>query len=426
MWQEVEGSGLNPPNPPPPPARAGHGEAGASHRARRQALPAGVWILGLGSLLMDLSSEMIHSLLPLFLVGALGVSVFALGLIEGVAEAVALVARVFSGVLSDRLRQRKRLLVLGYALATLAKPLFALAAGAAAVVATRCIDRLGKGIRGSPRDALLADIAPPGRRGAAFGLRQALDSVGAVLGPLLAVALMLIWANDFRAVFWVAVVPAMLAVVLLMLGVKDPLQSNSGPVPPPLNPLQRESLVLLGPAYWQVVAFGAVFTLARFSEAFLVLRAQQLGWAVAWVPLVMVVMSVAYAACAYPCGKLADRIDRRWLLAAGMLALVAADIVLAAAAAASLVIVGVLLWGVHLGMTQGLLSAMVADSAPESLRGTAFGFFNLSCGLATLAASAIAGLLWQVWGAAATFASGAAFALLTLLGLALIGSGKAR
>jgi MFS family permease len=377
-------------------------------------IPAGVWALGMVSMLMDISSEMIHSLLPLFLVGTLGASALVVGLIEGVAEATALIVKVFSGVLSDYLGKRKALAVVGYALGALTKPLFAVATGAGVVLGARVVDRIGKGIRGAPRDALVADITPPEIRGAAFGLRQSLDTVGAFVGPLLAVGLMLLWSNDFRAVFWVAVIPAMLAVLVLLLGVREPSRPTGAPR---TNPIRRESLRRLSQGYWWVVGIGAVFTLARFSEAFLVLRAQQAGVALALVPLVMVAMNLVYAATAYPFGRLSDRMDHRALLAMGLAVLIAADLVLAIDDHWLTVLAGVALWGVHMGMTQGLLAAMVADQAPADLRGTAFGLFNLVSGLAMLAASVIAGLLWDQLGAAFTFYAGAALSALAMLGL---------
>jgi MFS family permease len=377
-------------------------------------MPAGVWALGFVSLLMDISSEMIHSLLPLFMVGTLGASALMVGIIEGVAEATALIVKVFSGALSDYLGKRKGLAVLGYTMGALSKPLFALASGSGLVLGARFIDRVGKGIRGAPRDALIADLAPAGMRGAAFGLRQSLDTVGAFLGPLLAVGLMLLWSNDFRAVFWVAVIPGLLSVAVLLIGVREP------PLAPDhrrSNPVTRANLARMGSAYWWVVAIGAAFTLARFSEAFLVLRAEQAGIALALVPLVMVAMNVVYAASAYPFGRLSDRISQPLLLALGLLVLAAADLVLALPPTTATLLAGVALWGVHMGMTQGLLAAMVADAAPADLRGTAFGFFNLMSGLAMLAASVIAGLLWDRLGAAYTFHAGATFCALTLLAL---------
>jgi MFS family permease len=386
----------------------------ATSAQRRPAMPRGVWVLGFVSLLMDVSSEMIHSLLPLFLVGTLGVSVFAVGLIEGLAEATALVSKVFSGTLSDALRRRKTLAVLGYAMGALTKPVFALAGSVGVVVAARFVDRLGKGIRGAPRDALVADLVPPQIRGAAFGLRQSLDTVGAFVGPLLATGLMLLWANDFRAVFWVAVIPGVLAVLLLVFGVHEPEPAGE---PAAAAPRLATSWRGLGRDYWGVVGIGAAFTLARFSEAFLVLRASQLGVPAAWVPMVMVAMNVVYAASAYPFGRLADRMSHRGLLALGLAVLVAADLALAMAAGGAMLALGVLLWGLHMGMTQGLLAAMVADTAPPERRGTAYGVFNLVCGVAMLLASAIAGLLWERIGSAATFIGGAGFALLTLLAM---------
>lgn len=367
-------------------------------------IPRGVWVLGFVSLLMDVSSEMIHSLLPLFMVSTLGISVLSVGIIEGLAEAIALIVKVFSGVLSDYLGKRKGLALLGYLLGALTKPMFALAQGAGMVLTARLTDRIGKGIRGAPRDALLTDITPPEIRGAAFGLRQSLDTIGAFLGPLLAVGLMLLWANDFRAVFWVAVIPGLLAVALLLFGVREPPRSV---VHKPANPIKRENLQRLSGAYWWVVVFGAVFTLARFSEAFLVLRAEQSGVPIAFVPLVMVVMSLVYAATAYPFGRLSDSVSHTKLLLYGLLVLIAADLVLAWDAHWWFVLSGVALWGVHLGITQGLLARMVADTAPEDMRGTAFGFFNLMSGLTMLLASVLAGLLWQTLGASSTFYGGA-------------------
>ena len=377
-------------------------------------IPAGIWVLGFVSMLMDISSEMIHSLLPLFMVGTLGASALVVGLIEGLAEATALLVKVFSGTLSDYLGKRKGLAVFGYALGALSKPLFALAPSLGIVLSARLLDRVGKGVRGAPRDALIADIAPAAIRGAAFGLRQSLDTVGALLGPLLAVGLMLLWANDFRAVFWVAVIPGLLAVALLLLGVREPAAPNAEKR---RNPIRRDNLERLSGAYWWVVIVGAVFTLARFSEAFLVLRAQQSGIALALVPLVMVAMNVIYAASAYPFGKLSDRMRHKSLLALGLLVLIAADLVLAHDGHWSTVLAGVALWGIHLGMTQGLLATMVADTAPADLRGTAFGMFNLVSGVAMLVASALAGLLWEQLGASFTFLASAAFCALALLGL---------
>nr|MCU0952990.1 MFS transporter [Burkholderiaceae bacterium] len=362
-------------------------------------MPRGIWALGVVSLLMDISSEMIHSLLPLFMVGVLGASALTVGIIEGVAESTALTVKVFSGALSDYLGRRKGLALFGYALGAVTKPMFALAGGIGMVMTARFLDRIGKGIRGAPRDALVADLAPPSIRGAAFGLRQSLDTVGAFVGPLLAVLLMLLLNEDFRLVFWLAVIPGALAVIVLAVGVREPPREHAACA---VNPIRRENLRRLSRRYWYVVAVGAVFTLARFSEAFLVLRAQQVGITAALVPLVMVAMNLVYAASAYPFGALSDRVSHRALLAAGLIMLIAADLVLAFSSGWVGLLAGVALWGVHMGMTQGLLATMVADTAPADLRGTAFGVFNLVSGVAMLAASVIAGLLWDRFGAAFT------------------------
>ncbi|MCI4188191.1 MFS transporter [Dickeya dianthicola] len=380
-------------------------------------IPKGVWVLGGVSLLMDISSEMIHSLLPLFMTTVLGASVVVIGLIEGLAEATALIVKVFSGALSDYLGKRKGLALLGYGLGAVSKPLFALATSSGLVLGARLLDRVGKGIRGAPRDALVADVTPPDIRGAAFGLRQSLDTIGAFAGPLLAVVLMLLWQDDFRAIFWVAFIPGALAIALLFFGLREPEHAGAAKR---TNPIRRDNLKRLSTQYWWVVGLGAVFTLARFSEAFLVLRAQQVEIPVALIPLVMVAMNLVYACSAYPFGKLSDRMDHHSLLKWGLLVLIAADVVLAVSQHWLGVIVGVALWGVHMSMTQGLLAAMVANTAPADLRGTAYGVFNLISGVALLLASLGAGILWDVWGAASTFYAGALICLITLAGMALM------
>jgi MFS family permease len=386
-------------------------------------LPAAIWALGFVSLLMDISSEMIHSLLPVFMVTVLGTSMWAVGLIEGAAEATALIVKVFSGVLSDYWGKRKPLALLGYGLGAASKPLFALATTTGLVLAARLIDRVGKGLRGAPRDALVADLAPPGMRGAAFGLRQSLDTVGAFVGPLIAMGLMLLWANDFRAIFWVAIVPGVLSVALLLFGVQEPASAQRSPGAARPNPISKANLRRLSAPYWRVVVIGAVFTLARFSEAFLLLRALQGGLPVAYTPLVLIGMNVVYALGAYPFGKLSDRVSHGALLAWGLAVLIAADLLLAFSEhwgwTGAAVVAGIALWGLHMAMTQGLLATMVADAAPVDLRGTAFGFFNLVSGLAMLVASTLAGVLWDQFGAPVTFGAGAALSLaaLALLGL---------
>lgn len=375
-------------------------------------MPKGIWMLGFVSLLMDVSSELIHSLLPLFLVTGLGVSMLTLGLIEGVAEATALMVKVFSGALSDYWGRRKPLALFGYGLGAAAKPLFALADSAGLVLGARLIDRFGKGIRGAPRDALVADIAPVHLRGTAYGLRQALDTVGSFLGPLLAIALMLVLANDFRLVFWFATLPAVLCVALLLFGVQEPERAERLHR---ANPISRHQLQALGAGYWSVVVLGSVFTLARFSEAFLILRAQEGGLPLAWAPLVLMAMSLSYALFALPFGALSDRYPHSRLLVLGLLVLMAADLLLAQFDRGMGFWLGVGLWGLHMAITQGLFATMISQQAPAALRGTAFGVFNLFSGLSLLLASVLAGWLWQTLGAPATFISGAAIAVLALV-----------
>jgi MFS family permease len=369
-------------------------------------------------MLMDVSSEMIHALLPVYLVAVLGTSTLTVGIIEGIAEATASIVKVFSGALSDWLGKRKFLAALGYGLSAFTKPVFPLASSVGWLVAARFIDRVGKGIRGAPRDALVADISPSHIRGASFGLRQSLDTIGAFVGPLLAIGLMWLTADRFVFVFWIAVVPAFLAFALILIAVREPKRPAG--VRQVRMPLSRVELGRLGAAYWWVVAIATVFTLARFSEAFLVLRAQAVGLPLMFVPVVLVVMNVVYALSAYPLGALSDRMSRTSLLIAGLLALLAADLILAFAQGMVAVLVGAGLWGLHMGFTQGLFAALVADTSPAELRGTAYGVFNLTTGLALLLASVIAGALWDLAGPQGTFMAGAAFTLVTLVGVPLV------
>jgi MFS family permease len=387
----------------------------ASIKAHLKAIPAGVWALGFVSLLMDISSEMIHALLPIYMVTTLGTSALAVGIIEGVAEATAAITKIFSGALSDRLGKRKGLAALGYGMSAFTKPVFPLASELSWLIAARFIDRVGKGVRGAPRDALVADLSPPEVRGASFGLRQSLDTVGAFLGPLLAILLMVLTANSFVTVFWIAVIPAFLAFALIVFAVREPERLPD--LKPVRSPLSRRELARLGQDFWWVVAVATVFTLARFSEAFLLLRAQSVGLPVALVPAILVLMNVVYALAAYPAGVLSDRMDRRNMLAAGLVLLFLADMVLAYSSSVESVAAGVILWGIHMGLTQGLLATLVADTAPPELRGTAYGMFNLMTGLALLAASVIAGVLWDAVGPKGTFLTGAVFAALAAAGV---------
>lgn len=376
-------------------------------------IPHGIWALGFVSMFMDISSEMIHALLPVFLVTTLGAPMVLVGLIEGMAEAVANVTKVFSGLLSDWMRRRKLLAVIGYGMAALTKPMFALASTVGWVVAARFLDRVGKGIRGAPRDALVADIAPLHLRGASFGLRQSLDTVGAFVGPLAAIGLMALTGNSFRTVFWIAAVPAAIAVLVLVFGVREPEVHR---VPGERARPRVSDLRRLGVAFWAIVSVAGVLTLARFSEAFLVLRAQDVGLTLALVPLVMVVMNVVYSTASYPAGILADRIGRPRVLALGIGFLIVADLVLAFGATIPLTLLGVALWGLHMGFTQGLFATLVADVAPAELRGSAFGLFNLATGVTMLAASVIAGWLWDAYGPSATFLAGAIFTVIAFVG----------
>lgn len=381
-------------------------------------IPKGIWALGFVSMLMDISSEMIHALLPVYMVTVLGTSMATIGFIEGLAEATASITKIFSGALSDWLGKRKLLAVLGYGLAAFTKPVFPLAHTVDWLIAARFVDRVGKGIRGAPRDALIAEIAPVYLRGASFGLRQSLDTVGAFVGPLLGVTLMWWTENDFQSVFWSAVVPAFMALGLIIFAVREPRRPAGSP--DAKRPLSLAAMGRFGSAYWRIVIVAVAFTLARFSEAFLILRAHDIGVPTMWVPAVLVAMNIVYASAAYPAGVLSDHLDRRRMLAIGLILLAGANLALALMPSILGVAIGVVLWGLHMGVTQGLFATLVADASPPELRGTAFGYFNLCTGLSMLVASVVAGLLWDIYGPAATFLCGAFFTLLALGGLLLM------
>ena len=385
--------------------------------ARLKEIPSGVWVLGFVSMLMDISSEMIHALLPIYLVTVLGASMLAVGVIEGVAEATAMIVKIFSGTLSDWLGRRKLLAVIGYGLAAFTKPIFPLAPDLGWIVSARFIDRIGKGIRGAPRDALVADFTPNHLHGASYGLRQALDTVGAFLGPLLAIGLLLYVTSSITFVFWIAVIPAFASLALIAWAVKEPARpALDGKEQPRWQP---SDLMRLPSTFWIVVAVAFVLTLARFSEAFLILRAQDVGLAIALIPAVLVVMNIAYALAAYPAGAASDRVGRRSVLIIGTALLVVADLILAFGGGVAVVLVGVVFWGLHMALTQGLLAALVADTAPADLRGSAFGIFYFTGGIAMLVASVVAGALWDAVGPAATFLAGAGFTAFALAGIAI-------
>ena len=386
--------------------------------ARLRDIPKGIWALGFVSLFMDISSELIHALLPVYLVTVMGVSMVTVGIIEGIAEATASIVKVFSGAISDWLGKRKLLAIIGYGLAAFTKPIFPLAGTVGWLIAARFIDRIGKGIRGAPRDALVADIAPVHLRGASFGLRQSLDTIGAFLGPLLAIALMWLTANNFQAVFWFAVIPAFLSLGLLVFAVREP--ERPARLRKVQFPLSLPELKRLGSGYWLVVAVATIFSLARFSEAFLILRAQGTGLPLVLIPMVLVLMNFVYALSAYPAGVLSDRYNRLTMLIIGFGLLIAANLTLALAPGLTGVAIGVALWGLHMGLTQGLLATLIADTAPPELRGTAYGMFNLMGGLALLVASILAGALWEGFGPQAPFLAGAGLTAIALVGLGLV------
>ena len=376
-------------------------------------IPKTVWALGFVSLFMDFSSELVHSLLPIFLVGSLGVSMVGVGIIEGIAEATAHIVKIFSGAISDYLSKRKILILLGYGLASLSKPFFPLAQNMETVFIARFTDRIGKGIRGAPRDALVADVAPIEIRGTCFGLRQSMDTMGAILGPIAAILLMLVFSNDVRLVLWFAVIPAIIAMLVIIFKVKEPVkEKKEHEFKPPIN---FSIIKNFSKQFWFVVILGAMFMLARFSEAFLVLKASEVGFEAAWVPLVMVVMALTYTIFAYPIGKLSDKVKREYMLIVGLIILILADFTLANAKSYIAVLIGTAIWGIHMGFTQGVLATLIADYSPKEYNGTAFGIFNFVSGISMLIASIIAGVVWQEFGSYMTFYVGGVFALASLI-----------
>lgn len=377
--------------------------------AARSPIPATVWLLGFVSLLMDVSSEMVQTLLPLYLAGGLGASALTIGFIEGVSVAIATAAKFLSGILADWSGRSKPLAVLGYGLSALSRLVFPLATSIDLVVLGKAMDRVGKGIRGAPRDAMVAAATPPAIRGAGFGLRKSLDAVGGFLGPILAVVLMLAFLGDINAVFWFALLPASLALGLLVLVVREPETA-----PPPRKTFRLAQAMRLNRAIWSVLALASLISLARFSEAFVILKALDAGWAVSFVPLAMVIMHAFYGLAAYPAGRLFDRIGHRALLICSLGFLVAAHLTLGFADNVSLFILGTILWGLHMGLSQGLLGAMIAAATPDHLKGSAFGTFNLVTGAVMLAGNSAAGWLWQGWGSATPFLVGAGISVLAM------------
>jgi len=387
--------------------------------ARPGSFPTTVCVLGCVSLLMDVSSEMVQTLLPLYLVSGLGLSAISIGMIEAIAIGTATLTKLFAGVFSDLVGSRKGLVVLGYGLGGVGKRFFPLADGIGAIVGARFIDRVGRGIRSAPRDALIADSAPPDKRGACFGLRESLDTVGGFLGPLIAVLVMLLSGGDYKLVFWLAVIPAVLAVVVLMVGINEKTSRS--------KPADRQTAMnllrlapTLGRGFWFVMMAAAILMMARFSEAFLLLQATEIGIAASYVPLVLVLMHLVYGFCAYPVGVLSDRIGRRGLLIGSVVILGAADLILASVPGMAGYLIGIALWGMHMGMSQGLLATLIADHAPDKLRGTAFGVFNLICGVALMVGNLIAGVVWDQIGTYMTFMVVAGFCGLSVIILCFV------
>ncbi len=370
-------------------------------------LTRNVWALGITSLLTDVSSEMIVPVLPLFITGVLHASVASLGVIEGVAESTASLLRLSSGWLSDRIGRRKPFLVLGYGISGVAKTAFALARTWPAVLALRFADRVGKGLRNPPRDALLADSVAPAWRGRAFGMHRALDTLGAGVGPLVAYALLARWPDGFRRIFLVSGVPAVMSLIVLGLFVRAPRRAAGGP----LRGLHLEFRALPGAVKRFLLADG-IFQLGNSSMAFVMLRARDGGTPAAAVPLVYLLYNLVYAALSVPVGALSDRLGRRPFLVAAYLLYALAYGLLAWSGAPALVIAAMAVYGVHSALVEVSQRSLLADLVVAERRGTAYGIYHTVVGLALLPASVGAGMLWDRFGARVTFGADAALALL--------------
>nr|WP_200892490.1 MFS transporter [Aliterella atlantica] len=378
-------------------------------------LPRQVWVLGWVSLLMDIGSKMIQSVLPLFLVSMLGASLVTVGAIEGIAEVTAAGLKVGSGLISDRGGQhRKWSAVLGYGFSALMIPLYPIATSPGWILAARMGDRMGKGIRVAPRNALVADATPEHQRGAAYGLRYTLDTIGALLGPIVATILLAVSRQNTRLVFWAAMIPAFLAVGLLIWGIQAPpfAQPSSKSK---ASGLRWQSLQQLGVNYWHLVVVVCLFNLGNSSDAFLLLKAKDVGISFTAVPLVLTAIHAGSAVSAYPAGWLSDRLSRRnvFLVGLGLFALTYGGLAIARQPWQVWLLLG--LYGLYQGITQGVLLAMVAATITPMSRGTAFSFLSLVAGFSLLLASLLAGWLWQQIGSWAAFGLGSASAIAAIL-----------
>lgn len=385
-------------------------------------IPSTIWMLGLTSLFMDVSTEIVHSVMPIYLVTVLGASPMLVGAIDGVAEATASIMKVFSGALSDWVGRRKPLAIAGYGMAAITRPILPFASTVTEIFALRILDRIGKGVRVAPRDALVADHVRPEILGAAYGLRQGLDTIGALVGPIIAAIVLASSNNDFQWVFWVSCIPAALCVLIISLGVSE--AARPADRPRPAFPLRPSQVRRLRGVFWGSMAIIMLLLIPRFSEGFLLLKAQQSGISVTWVPLLLAAVNLVAAPVSFPAGRLSDRIGRRHLVMSGFAVLVAAQLVLTVTDGPIGVLVGALFWGLHLGMTQGVLAAMIVDHAPADLRGTAFGVFHVASGLAVLVGSFGAGWIWDQLGSTTMFATAAAIGVAGLAALVISSVGR--
>ena len=393
--------------------------AAAPRAAPSRALGRNVVALSAVSFLTDVSSEMIYPLLPLFLSVVLRASATAIGVIEGAAESTAALLKLASGVWSDRVRRRKPLVVAGYALASVARPLVAIAQSAGQVLAIRVSDRVGKGLRTSPRDALIADSVHPSIRGRAFGFQRAADHAGAVVGPLIAFFIMRAEHVPFRRVFWLAAIPGLLAVLVLVFAVRDVPRRR--PLASPAGSRDR-----LGGRFWAFLGVLFLFTLGNSSDAFLLLRAAQLGVPAALAPILWAMLHVVKSSSSTPGGALSDRIGRKPLIIGGWAVYGVVYLLFGRATQAWHAWALFAVYGVYFGLTEGVQKALVADVVPDEQRGTAFGWYNLALGLGAFPASLIFGEIWDRVGAPAAFTFGAMLALVSAVAISIVAPGRQR
>lgn len=358
---------------------------------------------------MKISSVIVFTLSPLFMTQVLGASIFAVGILEGILEVITLLARIFSGIISDYIHKRKSIIVVGYIFALISRPFLALATRMEDVFLGRAFDRIGNGLDATPRDALVGDLAPPQIKGACYGLRESLSRAGSFAGALLVMALLWLTEGNFSLVFWIGSIPTVLALMVLVIFVKDS-PNQQAQHKKPTHKFKLKDLKKLPLPFWLILLLSGLFMLSNFSGAFLILRAEQTGLDLHLTSLVMIIQNLATAGTAYPVGYLSDKMGRRSMMGVGIVLIVCSDLLLAWGGSLYTILGGVLLWGAEIGITQSILAVFLADTCPQDLRGTGFGLFHFINGCCLLLANVFAGWIWHDVNPSAMFLASAVMA----------------